>query len=93
MKRFVNSINLSIISIGLTAIFYIVSLTPIFTPNMSMYYAVYIITIIQSVLVIWALVIGIKEKNTSGIVLAILLLITYFKPLLDSILSLVNIFN
>ena len=90
MKQLLSSINLSIISIGISTVFYIVSLTPIFMPSMTMYYISYVVTIIQSILVIWALSVGVKEKNTSGIVLAILLSIMYYKPLMDSMTSLVN---
>lgn len=89
MKNYFTSINLSILSLGLAVFHYLLSFTPPYfnLPIESLWYIMYVSMVIESLVALAALIMGIKEKNKTHIILAGLLLVTFLKPLLSSFVA------
>jgi hypothetical protein len=82
MKKLgIKSINLSIISLGIAVFYYIFNFFPIISiSSIGTFDKTF--ALIESIIAVLALIMGIKEKNKTFIVLALLLLIIFLKPFL-----------
>jgi len=81
MTKYLTSINLSITSLGIAVLYYISNFFLII-PIASIQFVDDMLAIIESVIVIYALILAIKEKNKPAITLAVLLLIMFLKILI-----------
>ncbi|MFA6076933.1 MAG: hypothetical protein WC735_02555 [Candidatus Paceibacterota bacterium] len=95
MKILTTSINLSIISLSVAVFYYFLNFLPVFysLPIGSFIYVNYAFALIESIIAAIALIMGIKENNKAGIILSLLLLITFLKPFFYYIFVFLSNFN
>lgn len=72
---------MSIISLGVAVFFYLLGFTPLPIGEYVLY-SIKAFSLLESIILITALIMGIKEKNKAAIILAALLLVMSLKPFL-----------